>query len=341
MEQRVGVPKRVLASAAYAFFIMAGSTLTAPLPSWAQGGDSPSSSQAAPRPTEAAQREAMTTAIQELQQQVRQLRDAVAEVRSEAAEYRRETSELRQELRAAQLQSSARALEKNASETADSKPATVETQEPSDSTSAKDLSPAQEMLQRVSSLEDNIALLTGKVDDQYQTKVESASKYHVRLSGIVLLNLFSNRGATDNQDFPSFALSPSPGVSGNFGATLRQSQIGLEVFGPTWAGAKVSGSVQADFSGGFPFTWNGVNSGYFRLRTASARMDWENTSLVAGQDDLFFSPLLAELVRFPCHPRVDLLGKLMGMDSSTASRTSLCTFPIPKPSSCKPEFWTI
>ena len=100
----------------------------------------------------------------------------------------------------------------------------------------------------------------------------------VRLSGIVLLNLFSNRSETDNQDFPGLYSPLSPGVSGNFGATLRQSQIGLEVFGPTWAGAKVSGSVQAGFSGGLPFTWNGVNSGYFRLRTASVRMDWENTS---------------------------------------------------------------
>src|SRR5581483_6035877 len=76
-----------------------------------------------------------------------------------------------------------------------------------------------------------------------------------------------------------------------FGATLRQSEIGLEVFGPMLAGAKTSGTVQADFAGGFPFTWNGVNSGYFRLRTASARMDWENISVVAGQDDLFISPL--------------------------------------------------
>jgi len=33
-----------------------------------------------------------------------------------------------------------------------------------------------------------------KVDEQYQTKVESASKYRMRLSGIVLLNLFSNWG---------------------------------------------------------------------------------------------------------------------------------------------------
>jgi hypothetical protein len=144
--------------------------------------------------------------------------------------------------------------------------------------------------ERVASLDESLQLLNSKVDDQYQTKVESASKYRVRLSGIVLLNLFNTHGATDNQDFPSFVTGPSTGT-GNFGATMRQSEIGLEVFGPTWAGAKISGSLQADFAGGFPGTWNGVNSGIFRLRTASVRMDWKNTSVVAGQDSAFFSPL--------------------------------------------------
>jgi len=132
-------------------------------------------------------------------------------------------------------------------------------------------------------------LLNSKINDQYQTKVESASKYRVRLSGLVLVNLFSNRGTTDNQDVPSYVTGPNQG-NGDFGATMRQSEIGLEVFGPTVAGAKTSGSLQADFGGGFPAGWNGVSMGIFRLRTASVRLDWENTSIVAGQDNLFISP---------------------------------------------------
>jgi hypothetical protein len=143
---------------------------------------------------------------------------------------------------------------------------------------------------RVASLEESTQLATSKIDDQYQTKLESASKYRVRLSGIVLLNLFNSHGATDNQGFPSFVTGPATGT-GNFGATMRQSEIGLEVFGPTLAGAKTSGSLQADFAGGFPSTWNGVDSGIFRLRTASMRMDWKDTSVVMGQDNSFFSPL--------------------------------------------------
>ena len=64
--------------------------------------------------------------------------------------------------------------------------------------------------QRVGTLEDDEQLLTEKVNQQYQTKVESASKYRVRFSGMVLFNLFGNGGTVDNQDVPTLALEPGP-----------------------------------------------------------------------------------------------------------------------------------
>ncbi|HTZ96831.1 MAG TPA: hypothetical protein VMB18_10560 [Terriglobales bacterium] len=229
-------------------------------------------------PTPPADNDAMKETVQQLQRQIGELRDAVAEVRSEAAQYRAETAELKRELEAMRAQSSATASVSNAA--AASQPGAQETEQ---------ASAPRSLVQRVSTLEENTELLDSKLNDEYQTKVEAASKYRVRLSGIVLLNLFSNRGQTDNQDIPSFVTGPN--VSGNFGATLRQSEIGLEAFGPTLAGATTSANLQADFSGGFSNTWNGVDSGVFRLRIASARMDWDRTSIVAGQDDLFISPL--------------------------------------------------
>jgi hypothetical protein len=226
----------------------------------------------------------MTAAVHELQQQVSELRAAVAEVRSEAAQYRAETAQLRRELRALRGQSSQVAAQAT-SYTA------VPSQEPrAVAETAPQNEPTGPIEQRVANLEETAQLLNSKLEDQYQTKVESASKYRVRLSGIVLMNLFSNRGMTDNQDIPSLVYGPNQG-NGDFGATLRQSEIGLEVFGPTLAGAKTSANLQADFAGGFPNTWNGVNSGIFRLRIASARLDWAHTSVVVGQDDLFISPL--------------------------------------------------
>ena len=225
----------------------------------------------------------LAATVQELQQQVGELRAAVAEMRAESAQYRAETAQLRSEL-ASMRNSHAEPTTQASLDNATSNQATAA---PSSAAAPSDQDRPVE--KRAASLEETTQLLNSKLEDQYQTKVESASKYRVRLSGIVLMNLFSNRGTTDSADIPSLVIGPNQG-SGNFGATLRQSEIGLEAFGPKLAGAKTSANLQADFAGGFADTWNGVNSGFFRLRIASARMDWDRTSIVVGQDDLFISP---------------------------------------------------
>jgi hypothetical protein len=121
--------------------------------------------------------------------------------------------------------------------------------------------------------------------------VESASKYRIRLTGIALFNLFSNQGTVDNMDVPELAYRKAAYSSdGSFGGTLRQSIFGFEVFGPDLMGAHTSGAVNFDVGGGFPYLYNGVNSGLVRLRTASMRLDWKNTDVVMGQEQLFFQP---------------------------------------------------
>src|SRR5205807_8699875 len=52
--------------------------------------------------------------------------------------------------------------------------------------------------QRLTKLEEDEQLLNERVEEQYQTKVESTSKYRLRLSGIVLTNAFSNHGYVDH-----------------------------------------------------------------------------------------------------------------------------------------------
>lgn len=228
--------------------------------------------------------DANTAAIQELRQQVRELRGAMGQMQQEVANYRAENRELRKQLQTSggeQSTSAATVMSYGASA-----PALSGASADMQASSAQ----GEPQESSVSALQETMQLLNSKLEDQYHTKVESASKYRVRLSGIALFNLFSNRGTTDNQDVPSYVIGPNQG-NGDFGATMRQSEIGLEVFGPTVAGARTSGNIQADFGGGFPNTWDGVNSGIFRLRTASVRMDWKDTSIVAGQDDLFISPL--------------------------------------------------
>jgi cell division protein FtsB len=218
--------------------------------------------------------------VRDLRSQVSELQAAIKELREEARQYRAETQELRTELRAAVAQA------RPATAVADTAQAPLP-----DSQSILAGTQSTREHDHLARLEEQYDLLSGKIDDQYQTKVESASKYRVRLSGIVLFNMFNNRGAVDNLDFPAVALSTIGRSEGSFGGTLRQSQIGLEVFGPTVAGARVRGNLQLDLSGGFPDTENGVTMGLMRLRTAVVRMDWPRTSLIAGQDAPFFSPL--------------------------------------------------
>ena len=231
----------------------------------------------------------MSDSVRELCEQVRELQEAVAGMRSDWQRARAETAELRRQLdqvragtgpREAALRNAVANLEIETSEAESLQKGAPEVE-------AED----QKKGERSASLEEEYQLLSGKVDDQYQTKVESASKYRLRLSGIVLMNLVSNQGVVDSIDLPTLAYARPAGESaGSFGATLRQSEIGFEAFGPSLAGAKTRADLQLDLAGGFATVPNGTNSGLLRLRTGAVRMDWKNTSVVAGQDALFFSP---------------------------------------------------
>ena len=229
--------------------------------------------------------------VQQLSGQVRELKTAVAEMRAESSQYRAETERLRQELQAAlaqlpQAQSAAQAAGQTP---------------PAGEASANN---------RLQRLESDVALLSGKVDDQYQTKVESGSKYRVRLSGMILLNMFGNGGSVDSADVP-FMTAPAPnGAAGSFGGTLRQSQIRMEVFGPAVGGARTHADVSMDFAGGFPQTENGVSFGLARLRTGTIHLDWPQTSIIAGQDAPFFSPLSPTSLATVAQPALSYAGNL-------------------------------
>jgi hypothetical protein len=153
--------------------------------------------------------------------------------------------------------------------------------------------------------------MNGKIVEQSQTKVESGSKYRVRLSGIVLLNSFATRGSVDNLDFPQIAMPPeTPGASGSLSGSLRQSQIGIEAFGPDIAGAHTSANLKFDFAGGFPDTPNGAAFGVMRLRTGTVRLDWQETSIVAGQDSIFVAPLTPTTLDSLAIPALSYTGNL-------------------------------
>jgi len=256
-------------------------------------------------------------AVRQLDSQVHELRTMIEQMRAENAESRAEMRELRQELqdtRKLLMPLAAAASDStSATETASStKPSSnVSTSENQENLNAPVSADAGTRLQK---LEESTQLLGSKIDEQYQTKVETAAKYRARLSGIVLMNAFRNVGSSDNLDIPDYAQPPAPGATSeaSFGATLRQSEIGLEIFGPTLVGAKTSAIVQFDFAGGFPSTPNGVNFGFARMQTASLRLDWKNTSVIAGQDSLFISPLSPTSFASLATPALAYAGNLWG-----------------------------
>jgi hypothetical protein len=269
---------------------------------------SPSSSDAAEAPAEV---RSLAGLIRGLQDQVQTLNSQLGDLRMAQERSSEEARELRRELELVKAQGvpapsgSLNPYSAPPAKEIAAQPAATNSPVPPQSQTAEN---------RIAKLEEDQQVMEGKINDQYQTKVESGSKYRLRLSGIVLMNLFERRGTTDNLDFPEIAESQQanePNASPSaFGGSLRQSQIRLQAFGPDVAGARTSADVNLDFGGGLPDTPNGAWMGIVRMRTATVRLDWTNTSLVAGQDRLFFAPLAPTSLASLAIPALSYSGNL-------------------------------
>ncbi len=160
---------------------------------------------------------------------------------------------------------------------------------PESTQAAATAAPASQAPARIT--EDEWQLLNERVEEHEQTKVGSASKFRLKLSGLMLLNVFGNSGFVDEIDLPRVAYQRPPAASdGTFGASLRQSILSLTGYGPDLFGARTSADLQVDFFGGIPSGYSGYSSGIARLRLARMRLDWDKTSVIGGLDYLFFSP---------------------------------------------------
>jgi outer membrane murein-binding lipoprotein Lpp len=252
----------------------------------------------------------LAASVRQLQAQVQTLNEEMDQVRLAAQRAQHETEALRTQLNRA---NSALALATDKAHDPSNSTSSLRTaiSTPSLPTTAASQQVGVSIEQQISDLRDDEHLLNDKVVEQSQTKVESGSKYRVRLSGIVLLNTAITRGAVDNLDFPEIATpATTSGTSGAFSGSLRQSQIGIEAFGPDIAGARTSANLKFDFAGGFPDIPNGSTLGILRLRTGTIRFDWENTSIVAGQDSLFISPLTPTSLASLAIPALSYSGNL-------------------------------
>src|SRR5882762_10063523 len=128
--------------------------------------------------------------------------------------------------------------------------------------------------------QDDWDLLNARVEEQRQTKVESGSKFRLRLSGLALFNLFDTAGNVDNVDVPSIALPKFAGFpSGGVGASVRQSIVGLTGIGPQLFGARTRADLQKRFYGGLPSSYNATIARIANLRIPRAPFHADKTSV--------------------------------------------------------------
>jgi len=124
-----------------------------------------------------------------------------------------------------------------------------------------------------------------RVEEMAQSKVESSEKLPIRITGMALFNTYLNgryNGGVENTTIAPLTPGDATG-----GGTLRQSILGFEYNSPqSVLGAKITGSLNLDLFGGSSNSLDHL----VRLRTASIAFNWENTSILFGQEKPIISP---------------------------------------------------
>jgi hypothetical protein len=140
-----------------------------------------------------------------------------------------------------------------------------------------------------------------------QDKVESASKFPVKVTGMILMNTFVNTAAVDVPASPTWAT----GGSGTTGISLRQTVLGLDARGPHIFGASSDADVRMDFFGGVsPSGSYSQTGGLARLRTAHAELAWDGTRAFFALDRPVVSPNIPSSLTAIAQPELAWSGNL-------------------------------
>lgn len=212
-----------------------------------------------------------------LAQQIQQLTDAMTKVQAQLEQSQHQLEELRKEL------TELRSQMPQGTATAPAHPDSVPESSSASAEEAARLKDAE-----LQELKEHQEVLDAEIATQEQTKVESESKYPVKITGMVLLNSFVNTGAVDVASNPSLAI----GGSGSAGASMRQTMFGIDARGPHLFGAYSAADLRMDFYGSpaaseSPSTYSGLyntNTGLLRLRTAHAGLYWDRTQVYFALD---------------------------------------------------------
>ncbi|MGA2249043.1 hypothetical protein [Terracidiphilus sp.] len=228
---------------------------------------------------------AQATTQANLSQQIQNLTDAMARTQAQLEQSQRQLDEMRKQLSELQrqmAQSGANAGTQSPAGPVSAPPSSSQARPEATSAAIQDIREHQEMQD-------------SQIATQEQSKVESESKYPIKVTGLLLLNGFVNTGAVDMAATPTVALS-GPGSTG---ATVRQTVLGIDARGPHLFGARSYADIRIDFDGS-PASSSSTTtaySGYYdatttllRLRTAHAGLQWEHTEAYFSLDHPIFSP---------------------------------------------------
>lgn len=206
------------------------------------------------------------------EQKVERLTAALAQAQSQMDAYQKQLQDMQKELSALTDQLAAeKGIAPAPSATSKNAPVSSSSASNSSSSALEDIRERQ-------------AMQESQIATHEQSKVETESKYPLKVSGLLLLNGYVNTRQVDNSAAPTYAI---PG-GGSTGLSLKQTVLGLEARGPHLFGATSHADVRVDFFA------NGSQSNYavglLRLRTAHAGLKWKNTEAFFEQDRSFLAP---------------------------------------------------
>lgn len=195
---------------------------------------------------------------------VQQLTEAMNQTQKRLDDSQREMEQIRAQLAALQQQMT---------------PAQVPEAE---SSSAAQLSAAVGQIREQQTLEE------AQIATHEQAKVESESKYPLKLSGLVLLTGFVNTTQMDDPVTPTMVLEGS----GTTGASLRQTVLGIDARGPHLFNARTHADVRVDLDGASlpSSTTTSYAGGLLRLRTAHASLNWDHAEAFFSLDRAIVAP---------------------------------------------------
>lgn len=206
------------------------------------------------------------------EEKVRRLAAAVAQAQAQMSAYQMQLLQMQRQLTALQQQLTAEKGGQPAPPTATPPPEAIAGDSSSTATALDDIRERQTV--------DESQIATHE-----QTKVETESKYPLKVTGLLLFNTFVNTRQVDIPEDPTYAVNGG----GSTGLTLRQTILGFDARGPRLLGATSDADLRVDFFA------NGSQSNYdanglLRLRTAHANLNWNHTRAFVSLDRSLIAP---------------------------------------------------